>query len=39
VHARIAVLRKSFSPADNRKIPPLVRIFEKKKVTIFCSNK
>ena len=23
VHARIAVLRKSFSPADNRKIPPL----------------
>ena len=23
VHARIAVLQKSFSPADNRKIPPL----------------
>jgi len=23
VHARIAVLRKSFSPSDNRKIPPL----------------
>lgn len=23
VHARIAVLKKSFSPADNRKIPPL----------------
>lgn len=23
VHSRIAVLRKSFSPADNRKIPPL----------------
>ena len=24
VHARIAVLRKSYSPKDNRKVPPLV---------------
>ena len=35
VHARIAVLRKSFSPADNRKIPPLVRISKEKSYNFY----
>ena len=35
VHARIAVLEKSFSPADNRKIPPLKYDFVRRLVQDF----
>ena len=35
VHARIAVLQKSFSPADNRKIPPLKYHYIKRLVEDF----
>ena len=35
VHARIAVLEKSFSPADNRKIPPLKYDFVRRLVNDF----
>ena len=35
VHARIAVLQKSFSPADNRKIPPLKYHYMKRLVQDF----